>query len=394
PPPGVRANLVESLASIRSGDQQQQQPAERARLHFQLAWLHAVVIERLRYAPVGWATRYEFGDADFACALATLDAWVDRVAGGRAHVDPARIPWAALRTLLSASVYGGRVDSACDHRVLDSFVARLFCADAYGSEYLLVDDELHGLVAPEGTRHEDFVAWSHALPESEPPAWLGLPPNAETLLLVAQGERLVADMRRLRALLDDDDDDDVSDAPLAAAAAASDAGAADVPAVLRSAEVLAAGFESVLGPLPEVRLRGDAEGGFVAPLFRVVQRECAVAGALLRRVRGDVAQLRAACRGEIKQTNSVRALLAAFAAGCVPASWLATYAVPRAYSLSRWVGDFADRVRALSKLAERIARDPTQVVATVRARSVWLGGLLYPEAFVTATRQAEAKRLG
>ncbi len=51
-------------------------PAERSRLYFLLAWFHAVIVERVRYVPVGWTKAYEFSDADQACALDIIDAWV------------------------------------------------------------------------------------------------------------------------------------------------------------------------------------------------------------------------------------------------------------------------------------------------------------------------------
>ena len=55
-------------------------PAERARLYFLLAWLHALVQERLRYTPLGWAKAYEFSEADLRIACDTLDQCVDLVA--------------------------------------------------------------------------------------------------------------------------------------------------------------------------------------------------------------------------------------------------------------------------------------------------------------------------
>ncbi|KAJ2400555.1 dynein heavy chain, partial [Coemansia sp. RSA 2559] len=102
PAPGVRANLLESLNSVGTGDKQVL-PAERTRLHFLLAWLHSVVVERLRYAPLGWTSKYEFSDADFACARLTVDRWIDRTAAGKANIDPVRIPWDAIRALLTES---------------------------------------------------------------------------------------------------------------------------------------------------------------------------------------------------------------------------------------------------------------------------------------------------
>ena len=57
-----------------------QAPSERARLYFLLAWFHAIVQERLRYAPLGWSKKYEFNESDLRCACDTIDIWIDSVA--------------------------------------------------------------------------------------------------------------------------------------------------------------------------------------------------------------------------------------------------------------------------------------------------------------------------
>ena len=55
PPPGVKANLLSTFSRVATSARVQQVPKERARLYFLLAWFHAVVQERLRYAPLGWS---------------------------------------------------------------------------------------------------------------------------------------------------------------------------------------------------------------------------------------------------------------------------------------------------------------------------------------------------
>lgn len=62
-PAGVRANMKDSLStlSVRTS----QEPREKARLYFLLSFLHAVIQERLRYAPtLGWKGFWEFNDSD------------------------------------------------------------------------------------------------------------------------------------------------------------------------------------------------------------------------------------------------------------------------------------------------------------------------------------------
>ena len=36
-------------------------------------------------------------------------------------------------------------------------------------------------------RREQFLQWTEALPEAQSPSWLGLPNNAEKVLLTTQG---------------------------------------------------------------------------------------------------------------------------------------------------------------------------------------------------------------
>ena len=57
--------------------------------------------------------------------------------GGIEYIDPQRICWAALRTLLKTVVYGGRLDNEVDELCLSSFVDALFCPDAFESDFCL-----------------------------------------------------------------------------------------------------------------------------------------------------------------------------------------------------------------------------------------------------------------
>lgn len=60
-----------------------------------------------------------------------------------------------------------------------------------------------GLRVPEGTTMPDFMKWVNSLPEREPPTYLGLPANAEKLLLVGHGKETIANAARLSAILDE-----------------------------------------------------------------------------------------------------------------------------------------------------------------------------------------------
>ena len=62
-PAGVRANMKDSLSTLTT--RASKAPVEKARVYLLLCFLHAVVQERLRYAPnLGWKGFWEFNDSD------------------------------------------------------------------------------------------------------------------------------------------------------------------------------------------------------------------------------------------------------------------------------------------------------------------------------------------
>lgn len=139
---------------------------------------------------------------------------------GRQNISPDKIPWSALKTLMAQSIYGGRVDNEFDQRLLSTFLERLFTTKSFDSEFKLACkvDGHKDIQMPDGIRYEpapcpwrsghravsggtfsqrlhlcwfsrreEFVQWVELLPDTQTPSWLGLPNNAERVLLTTQG---------------------------------------------------------------------------------------------------------------------------------------------------------------------------------------------------------------
>ena len=106
-----------------------------------------------------------------------------------------------------AETYGGKIDAAADFAALERLVARVLRPEAYEDDFALVDaqdtDDGKALLAPQGTSLAAFQAWVDGLPEREPPTYLGLPANAEKLLLVGQGRRVVEQVGKVRGILEE-----------------------------------------------------------------------------------------------------------------------------------------------------------------------------------------------
>ena len=215
-PAGIRANIRDSLSSITV--RAAKPPVEKARLYLLLSFLHGVIQERLRYVPVmGWRSFWEFNDSDFECAAFIIDTWIDKLAQGRSNVAPLKIPWELIRKLITET-YGGKIDNDQDWLQLQSLVAKVMVPAAFEDDHKLVEplpydkqDALSGkqdggLTVPSGTTVKDFIAWVDALPEREPPTYLGLPADAEKVLLVGHAREVLKDVRKVVEILEEGDD--------------------------------------------------------------------------------------------------------------------------------------------------------------------------------------------
>lgn len=104
---------------------------------------------------------------------------------------------------LVTETYGGKIDDEGDFKLLGQLVSRLLTPEAYDVDHKLVDGPDGGLLVPSGTNLQDFMGWIHKLPEREPPTYLGLPANAEKLLLGGLGRSLIGNLKKVLDLLDE-----------------------------------------------------------------------------------------------------------------------------------------------------------------------------------------------
>ncbi|KAJ3827585.1 dynein [Lentinula raphanica] len=118
------------------------------------------------------------------------------------------------------------------------------------------------------------------------------------------------------------------------------------------------------------------------PLYRLFSREGAICRRLLGQVQRDLSDVVKVCQGELKQTNHLCSLVSSLTKGTIPNHWR-IYKVPKAMAVSGWVANFAKWLTQLDSIAG---------VDNLNNVEVWLDGLFYPEAYITATRQAVAHR--
>jgi dynein heavy chain 1 len=111
-----------------------------------------------------------------------------------------------IRSLI-VETYGGKIDDEGDFQQLEKLVLNSMVPQAYDEDYKLVNgaeaEQEDSLEVPSGTSLATFTEWVRQLPEREPPTFLGLPANAEKLLLVDQGNTMIKNLARVAEVLDE-----------------------------------------------------------------------------------------------------------------------------------------------------------------------------------------------
>ena len=179
---GIKANLRRISASGFAWTGQEAVPEERRKIVVNFLWLHAIIMERLRFTPLGWCKLYEFNDSDIRFAMQVGLRWLEKAAEGKTSFAQEQFPWTALNFLVSKSVYGGRVDIPSDQRSLSALSSLMLRPNA------TIGEEKLGVKEPTNVNSaETFKEWIETLPNNESPEILYLPKNSGKFLFIQQG---------------------------------------------------------------------------------------------------------------------------------------------------------------------------------------------------------------
>lgn len=365
-PSGIKQSLIRSYSNVL-GPKSEVAPRERCKLHFLLAWFHAVIGERLRYAPIGWSKYYEFNESDQRCALDAIDNWIDIAGKDKQNIDPAKIPWDAVRTIISQSMYGGRVDNEYDLKILDSLVSHCFNEKTFDLNYSLfkTGKDSVGLSVPEGKTNAEYLKWIEQLPSIEQPEWSGLPNNAEKLLKENISKRFIVDINKIQAIDEDD---------LLEITADSQSKKSWYTLVGEKAEALIKLLPTAVNPM--------LESNSTSPIYRFLNREVTEAGLLLKKIKYQLKEIVEVSKGSSKMTNEIREVSNNLMKDTVPKSW--KIYPDTELKIIDWLLDFKSRVSQLNHVIG---------LKDLGKSQIWLGGIIYPEAYITATRQYIAQQL-
>jgi dynein heavy chain 1 len=190
PASGLCSSVLQSADSIPIGHFSSG-PVEKYRVMFMLSWLHGIILERLRYVPMGWSNPYEFNDSDLEMALSIIDKWFRMYSKGRRNLSPEKIPWEAFQCLLTENIYGGKIHSEDDSKILKTLVAKYISPKIFDSQFVMAGS----LKTPTGLTIQEFKQWVKGSMPKEDPSWFELGSKSNIFMKSQKTDKLISNLK-------------------------------------------------------------------------------------------------------------------------------------------------------------------------------------------------------
>jgi dynein heavy chain len=130
PPKGIKANMLRLYGQKSEFTLVDQERTFRKAV-FGLIWFHTVLIERKKFKSLGWNISYAFNDSDYQVCEDLLAISMGQQEEDGKTKDPnynkkEPIAWPAIRYLIAAANYGGRITDERDRRLIQVYAKEIF----------------------------------------------------------------------------------------------------------------------------------------------------------------------------------------------------------------------------------------------------------------------------
>ncbi|EKX45970.1 hypothetical protein GUITHDRAFT_94428 [Guillardia theta CCMP2712] len=362
PPRGLRANMLNTYVNLEdSFFDSCSKPRELRKMHFGLAFFHALLQERRKFGPLGFNIPYEFTESDLKICQTQLKMFLDEFEN---------VPWEALRYTAGETNYGGRVTDAFDRRTTSKILFDIYNPNILDEKYSFSESGKY--LVPQGNLSvEEQLGYIRNFPLLEEPEVFGLHENAnityaknETyllfesmLLLMPKGESSGAEGGQS------------SDSFLEQMAQRME------ESLPTQSDLFRFGLPFRVDEVAEVYPTDYKES-----MNTVLTQECLRFNRVIVVIRHSLQQLIKAVKGLIVMSGDLEAVANSFMVGQVPSLWL-NVSYPSLKPLASYFEDFMHRLQFLQKW---IDEGPPPVY--------WLSGFYFTQSFLTGTLQNFARK--
>jgi dynein heavy chain len=353
PPKGMRASLIGSWFKIEEEWLEScTKPAVFKKLLFGLTFLHATVIERRKFGPLGWNVKYVFSGPDLSICMDQLKIFLDDMKEGE------HIPFSALAYLAGECNYGGRCTDDKDRRCLVNIISEFYHEQILDDKHRFSISGIYR-APPEGDL-ESYRSYVQKLPYTEGPEVFGLHNNANISCALTETSELLNTMQSLQPQTGGGAGKSWDDVLLELAS--------DIGSKIPSQ------YDVDLALL-------DFPVSYDECMNTVLVQELIRFNRVIKVVSSSLKEVQRAVKGLVVMSGELEAMGNSVVLGKVPAMW-SSVSYPSLKSLGGWVKDFLERLEFLRNWFESKKAPPRY----------WISGFFFTQAFITGTLQNFARK--
>ena len=369
PPKGIKSNLLKTYSLMSSeqftyfdqapggkkkftnidSNELVEKSSNWKKLLFSISLLHAVVLERAKFGPLGWNIIYDFNESDLKTTFQMVQILLERYS---------EIPWAAMKYLASELNYGGRVTDDWDRRTLFTVY------DIFINEEIMEEGSLFTAAQeyfmPNISSLDECMVMIKELPDLDPPSIFGMSTNAEVAYQIKESNKLLTTVLNLQpkeVVVDGGDNPDE--------------------------QVI-----NFITKLEESIIYVTLREGEKKPLIRdftdslevCMVQEIERFRLLLGKIQQSLKDLRSAIKGESIMSQELGLMYASFQKNQVPDLWV-EYAYPSLKGLNSWFEDLKLRVQFFNNW-----------YLNQKPFSFWLSAFFFPQGFLTSVLQFHSRK--
>lgn len=353
PPKGIRANMKRLYQKITETQFEKcLETTKYKKLLFALCYFHSILLERKKFLQLGWNIVYGFNDSDFEVSENLLAIYLD------AYRETT--PWEALKYLIADVNYGGHVTDDWDRRLLLTYIKSLFVDEAVNTNFFKLCSRQQYYIPKEGPLNS-FKEFVENFPTIDHPEAFGQHPNADIASQISDTRVLFDTLLSLQPKT------------------ASNAGASREDQVLELAADILKKVPEVIDYYGTQKLLNANEP---SPLNVVLLQEIERYNKLLVNIKSSLIDLDKAIQGLVVMSTELEEIFQCIFDGRVPEIWSRAYKSNK--PLGSWTRELIDRIGQFSEWA-----------ITTRAPVLFnLGYFTFPTGFLTAVKQASARKNG
>lgn len=177
--PGIKAILNQELLT-KNGILRMSGDGTRNTVYFMLAWIYAIIKERIRFVPLGLNKKYELNQDDLSFAKKFVDA-----ALGNDNI----IHWESLSDFVGRIAFGGKITDKKDLHFVSQLSSNILNEEVLLGKKGLAQGGEEEITVPKDRSFSGYQKWIDKLPVMEPVEWIALPAGSDNTFRKSELEK-------------------------------------------------------------------------------------------------------------------------------------------------------------------------------------------------------------